>query len=320
MFTPRVFRCVMVFALMSSFLVAAHALDLPPMSPLGAIGGQTFAMAVEGDYLYAGEGSTLAVYQLDPITRCPSRVSSVTVFGVPQEIVIREQKAYLTLGEAGLCIVDVTNRTAPALLSTLPLPEPAIGVAINGNVAYVSWAPDFAGDGQYSLGDSGGLFEIDISNPAQPSVSGSHNTPYGAGSVCAEDQTVYVTWYDGHTHGGLDILNAATPGSLSLVHSVDLGAWISDMYVTGDIGFLLIGDDLRSVNMTAPETVLGQLAVGCRAMAVSGSTAYLISTNYLTIVDITNPVRHAGALLAMGDCQQHTLDRRRWWGHIPHVL
>lgn len=79
--------------------------------------------------------------------------------GTPTDIVVIDTTAYIAMGEGGLCMVDVTSRTAPKILSRLDLPGNATRIKVDGNYAYLSCG-------------SGGLQIVNIANPAAPALAG----------------------------------------------------------------------------------------------------------------------------------------------------
>ncbi|MFQ5595075.1 MAG: LamG-like jellyroll fold domain-containing protein, partial [Anaerolineae bacterium] len=181
----------------------------------------------------------------------------------------------------GLRVVDVSNPASPRQVGAYDVPagNPK-DVAVSGGYAYVAWEP---GDPWgFGGGGNGGLYVLDVSNPAGPHQVGTYDTPGGANSVAVSGDPsagsgqayAYVTWvFEGW------------PSSRSGLHVVD----ISNPASPRQVGVYSTPDSATSV-------------------AVSGTYAYVIwsdPTSFfpgsggsgLRIVDISNPAspRQAGA-------------------------
>jgi tripartite motif-containing protein 71 len=140
------------------FIPVVSALELA-----GQTGGQVSQIVKDGSTLYASAGPRLDTYSLtDPrhpvftgeSDLLPREINSLAVSGTT---------AYVTMGDSGLALLDVTNKSHPTLLSSLPILNPT-GVAVRGNRAYVaanccgwSWS-------------SARLYVVDVSVKTSPSV------------------------------------------------------------------------------------------------------------------------------------------------------
>jgi hypothetical protein len=88
------------------------------------------------------------------------------VRGTPSDILILDNFAYIAMGEGGLCIVDVTSRSNPTVVSRLDLPGSAQRLRLHSD------------DLQhlYVVCGGAGLQIVNISNPAAPVLAGSYDT------------------------------------------------------------------------------------------------------------------------------------------------
>ncbi len=80
--------------------------------------------------------------------------------GSPNNVDVAGDFAYVANGQAGLAVIDVADRNAPALAAELDTPGNANDVRVAGGFAYLA-------DGD------GGLRVIDVSNPRAPAARGS---------------------------------------------------------------------------------------------------------------------------------------------------
>jgi hypothetical protein len=85
----------------------------------------------------------------------PQLLGGVPLPGTPARVVLSGNLALVTVGPAGLAIVDLQERSSPSLLTTFPTGGNAVGLAALPNLAWVA-----AG--------SEGLQILDLTQPAQP--------------------------------------------------------------------------------------------------------------------------------------------------------
>lgn len=244
-------------------------------------------MTVDGDYLYAGEGMSLAVYHLDSDTGCPSRVSSICLFGTVGEIAVREHLAYVAAGEAGFCVVDVSDPAAMYVVKRMEWYGEARNVKLGDSVAYVSFAKP-------SEAIKGIVVIFDLSQPASPRPFAMHNLPDEGGVMSLDDQTLYVAWGRHYESGGCDRLDVTEPDRPLLVGSTEIGLEVLGIHVVNNTLYLLVEFGvLVAFNVDDLENWAGILYVGePTGMAASGTMAYVISNSRyecLSIIDLQNP-------------------------------
>lgn len=117
--------------------------------------------------LYAGasDGLFLVLDAADPYAL--QRLGTTRLPANGRQIALQGSLAFVAAGAAGLRIVDVADPSRPAELghSVKPVNEDAVGVALNGSLAYVADRGIESGDSHYR---KGGLRVIDVSDPAHP--------------------------------------------------------------------------------------------------------------------------------------------------------
>jgi hypothetical protein len=87
--------------------------------------------------------------------------------------------AYVTDGDSGLQIIDVSDPANPVGRGGYDTPGYAFGVAVAGGLTYVA--------------DGDGLQIIDVSRPASPVYRGTYDTPgYNALGVAVAGTLIYV--------------------------------------------------------------------------------------------------------------------------------
>ncbi|MFN7938832.1 MAG: Ig-like domain-containing protein [Bryobacteraceae bacterium] len=187
--------------------------------------------------------------------------------------------AYVAAGAAGLHIVNITNRNAPTLLRTLPLPGTAKDVRISGNTAYVA-----AG--------SEGLHLVNITNPNTAFLINTVDTPGDAQDLAIRAGRAYVA--DGAS--GLHIIDVVVPAFARILGTIATGgpAIGVDVDPTRQIAAVAQGGSgLRLVDVSNPSApVLKGLLPGGNVQDVllRNSTAYLADySRSFSAVDTTNP-------------------------------
>jgi len=188
---------------------------------VGQIGGATYAVAVQGDYAYIGEGADLAILDVSHPTspilmaRIPLPVSDLVVIGDyayvlsggalrvldvsdpadPTEVgacdtpgvavVVAEDYAYIAAREAGLRVVDVSDPANPFEVAGCERPMCGLGNFYPYDVAV-------AGEYAYVI-ERDSLRVMDISDPANPSEVGNCDTPEDAERVVVVGNYAYIT-------------------------------------------------------------------------------------------------------------------------------
>ncbi len=265
------------------------------------IGGSTLDVAVQGDYLYAGEGPSLSILDIaSPHQDTPRLVSRIGPLpsGLVRSVAVSGSYAYVTAGNC-LWIIDVGTPTDPTVVGDY-CPSWFSGtmneVAVAGNYAYLA-AADY------------GLIIVNISDPKKPSKTGTFST-YAAKGVAVSGNYVYVA--DG-THG-LRILDVSDPASPSEVGSyAPTGFWADRVAVETDYAYVAAGYNVGDETTAWDGLALIHIAdpaspnhVGTYKMydqpaypydvAVTGGLAYVVDYNLsrLYIVNVATPTTPYG--------------------------
>jgi hypothetical protein len=241
------------------------------------------------------------------------------VGGISNAVAVQDNYAYVNAGPR-LVIMDVSDRNNPVIVGqSPPLPDLVVGVAVDGQYAYVA-------------AREAGLHVIDISNPTAPSEVGSYPTKGAAWSVAIGGNTGFLASDDGlHV---LDISNPTVPSEIGFLATPDVAF---DVTLEGNLAYVAesFSLELSSVdrgglriidvsNPTNPTQIgyhpMNPLSAdifeepsqprGARAVAVVGSTAYLTYPTFrdggIRIVDVSDP----GNPLQIGD----------YWDSFPFIF
>ncbi|MEJ2354064.1 MAG: hypothetical protein P8Y03_30175, partial [Anaerolineales bacterium] len=210
--------------------------------------------------------------------------------GSTQGLAVRDNFAYVT-NRAGLQVVDVSDPSAPTRLGEIDTPGEAVGVALEGNYAYI------ADGGQ-------GLSIVDISDPANLKPVAVFNTPGVAWNVAVAGDYVYIA--DGDA--GLYIVNISDPAA---PQTTSVLADLSDARDVITIsGFLFVADGVNGlqvvdVNKPAAPQVIGSLDTPGTALALASSGVYVFiadGSEGVVVAYVINPAQPAlvGAFATQG--------------------
>ena len=172
--------------------------------------------------------------------------------------------AYLANDNSGLKVVDISNRTSPAIVGSVATPNRAQSVAVTGNYAYV--ATHFP---------SSSLEVVDISNPVSPVIVGRVRTPGKFfGAVAAAGTQAYVAvWLE-----GVQVVDISNPASPAIIGSVDTPGFAYGVAVANNHAY--VADDTFGLqiidisNPTSPAIVGSVYTNQARGVVVAGTHRY----------------------------------------------
>jgi hypothetical protein len=267
------------------------------------IGGPASAIAVQGDYAYAGFGPELAILDItDP--QAPTRVGYVVLPDFVQDVTVDGGYAYVAAGEAGLRVVDVSDPSAPAEAGFAGggWSKSARGVAVAGDYAYIA-----CGIFNFAV-HKGHLLVVDISDPANPAEVGFSEKLWQepALDVAVMGSYAYVVGSRSVTNsppnGGLWILDISNPAAPSKVGSYDSPGFANSVAVAGGYAYVVAeGAGLRVVRIkqpASPTEVGSYKALGLghiSDLTLAGNHAYVATgeAGFLRVLDISNPAMPA---------------------------
>ncbi len=274
-------------------------------------------------YLSTEEGQLFVVGTWD----LPEKLTiegSLPLSGPASDIALAGSYAYVSAGEAGLEVVDVSDPTMPAKVGSFDTPGQASGVAVAGHYAYIADGPeglrvvdiadpaapvavgfcetpgpasDVAVTRHLALVTAGtqGLLVVSVQDPAAPRVVGSCDTPGQASAVAVRRQLAYVA--DGTE--GLRIVSFTDPSAPVAVGNLDTPGQAHDVVITRRYAYIAAGTEgLRVVHLprpTAPKEVATYDTPGqATGVAVIFDYAYVADAAWgLRAVDILNPCQLA---------------------------
>jgi hypothetical protein len=117
------------------------------------------SLAISGNWLFAGTvDNHLVVFNISQPTS-PVQENSLTLPGLPVEMVVSGTLLLVADGTAGLIVYNIASPSAPVLLSQIQPSSQVVDLAVDGNLALLA-------------GWEAGLVIVDFTNPASPQVVG----------------------------------------------------------------------------------------------------------------------------------------------------
>ena len=242
--------------------VTVAAQDYAPrgVNATGSIGGRCGAVAVSGQTVYLGCGSTLEIWNLQAPFN-PIRVGSVRLPGLIEGLAVNGSTVYAAAGASGVQVVDATTPAAPVHVATFDTSGNARRLALAGTTLYVA-------DGL------GGVRALDVAVPAAPVLVGAYATAGAARSLVYASPYLYVLDMD----DGLQILTtASTPVLAGENRLITAGLGLA-----GVAGGVIVSDangglfKVTTTNAAAPVIAAQtRLAAAGVALAAAGPALYV---------------------------------------------
>jgi hypothetical protein len=250
-------------------------------------------LSISGNYAYVTEGYPGGGLHIFDISDPHQPVQTGIYEGPAEEftysVAIKDQVAYLISNDNGLLIINVSDPTNPALISTYdPLNSSGAtlsDITILGNYAYLS------------TGNPAGLLIADITDPASPTTLGVYRCPGMSWDVAVFDHYAYVLDVT-----GVSVVDISEPtGPIQVGH---LGARGGDGRIALHPPYAYLADldaGLRIIDISSPAdpVEIGHLdtpgyAYGVDVEGNAGTNhlyAYVAdATGGLRIIDVTNPI------------------------------
>ncbi|MDH6098425.1 hypothetical protein NWP21_06125 [Anabaenopsis sp. FSS-46] len=257
--------------------------------------GSAYDVQVVGNYAYVADGSAgLQIIDIrNPAN--PTRTGVYDTTGGARDVQVVGNYAYVADGSAGLQIIDIRNPANPTRTGGYDTTGVSLGVQVVGNYAYVTdeaAASGYPGYGYPGLQTYSGLQIIDISDPANPTNTGSYRTSGSARDVQVVGNYAYVA----DSSAGLRIIDIRNPANPTNTGVYDTSGVSQDLQVVGNYAYVADGSaGLRIIDISDPARPIrtgGYDTTGsARDVQVVGNYAYVADSAGLQVIDIGDPAR-----------------------------
>ncbi len=233
---------------------------------------------VSGNYAYCAFLNGLVILDISNPTT-PLFVSQFYTHGYAYGVYISGNYAYIADCNMGLKIVDVSNPLSPSLVGGyLVRGYSQANVSVSGNYAYLA---------------NGYLLIIDISDPANPVLADTCDTPGRALDIYISGNYAYIA----DQYRGLQIVDISDPIAPRVVGpGYEAPGWARGICISGDYAYVAYdGSGLHIVNISNPinPVFIGNYDTNESSfdVTVAGNYAYVADwLGGLKIIDITDPV------------------------------
>jgi len=242
----------------------------------------TRALAVKDKICYLGVGKEVDVLDLSELEKKEfaflKKIGSISLPEIPEKMAVKENFLYVADGKAGILVIDITSPLHPKVVTHY---------SPSGYIEDVFPV----GKSLLAAGGEGGLFLLDISNPAKIKRIGFYPFPW-VFSLFVRDNIAYVA-------AGLeglrliDITNPAEPKELGFYKSPD---WVLKTFATDEFAYIADWNGgLRIVDIKdpkQPKEVGSYQLPWVWDVAGKEKTLYVADENIgLRLIDISNPLQ-----------------------------
>ncbi len=205
----------------------------------------------------------------------PSALSVITIPGFANNVAVAGDFAFVAAGDAGLQVVDVSNRRNPQIVGSLDTDGVSIDIRVRGQYAYLA-------DGE------AGLKIIDISDPTTPLLVGRLDTAGITQDIQIQSDYAYLA----NGSAGIEIIDIRDP-ALPISKSVmaNLGT-TKGIDVKDDLLVVVASSSLYTINISDPLSPLKMGNVNLatpKDVVINDDYAYVASyRNGYRVVNIKN--------------------------------
>ena len=272
----------------------------------GSVAGNDLVVATIGGtpYAFVGYATGLAIINISNPAN-PTLAGTYTTSAAVNGVFVSGNYAYLatSITTAQLTIVNVANPAAPTLASSFRIQDTnnvaATAVYVSGTTAVVVKKKV----GKAVLFNTyGEINTVNVSNPANPSLSDSLNVGSDCNNVWVNGSYAYVA--DSVANQQLTIVNISSPTSISSAATVNLGANANSVVINGSTAYIATVNntstgELRLYNLVSATslTSVGSYEVGGSVTGLGLDTTnpnYLavgtaVANKQLILLNISNP-------------------------------
>ncbi|OYT16310.1 MAG: hypothetical protein B7C24_08390 [Bacteroidetes bacterium 4572_77] len=241
-----------------------------------SISGSAWNFYGKDNFLYIQTNNAMRLYDLSSPSAPILRDS---YGGSPKGIYVKDDLCYIAESSA-LVITDVSNPDDIVFVGNLAIPGSAYDVVVIDGFAYVA--------NNWYGGSEGGIYAIDVNDPANPIQADFYNSYFRA--ISGEDSKVVAINNEGYC-----VFDVSTPGQLDISTIEGLPGSLTDVALKGDYAFTgSNGFRVFDVNDISKPQQVAFLDIIGSALDISGDIlAYIPESmgagNRLSIMDISDP-------------------------------
>lgn len=270
-----------VYTIVDSTLKIIDVSVISSPSLLGSYSASANDVYVSGIFAYLFSGSVISVVDVSIPSSPVLLANSEGTPGNAKSIDILGDHAFIAMGDSGLAVLNIKTGNMPTQLSSTNTTGDALDVFVSGNYAYVAEG-------------SSGAEIFDVSDSAHPFLVSSFGVST-AQEINVENGIAYIA----NGNNGLQMYDVSDPTHV-LYAGKYLGIWASGIHVLGTTAYVtdINAKQLLIINVSKPylPVVLGTYSTGSSSpwdVYVSGTTAYVATSNGIMLIDVYNPASPA---------------------------
>ncbi len=227
-----------------------------------------------------------------------SVIGSVNTPGFANGLTVIGDNAYVADLPVGLQIIDISNPYDPRITGSVNTPVFPLksistcfsyGITVSENIAYIGY-------GNAEDDENCGLQVTDVSNPSDPKIIGSVNTPGYPHEIAVVGNIAYAACWQ----SGLQVIDISNPSAPQVIASADTQGNACGITVRDNIAYIVCGgysgNSLQIIDVSDPanpKTVssaeVDRNQYGTNGITVLGSTAYMAVEAGLQVFDVSDP-------------------------------
>ncbi len=200
--------------------------------------------------------------------------------------------AFVIGSGADLQVIDISDPTAPLIVTDATMPGSPTDVTITGDYALVACTSE----------PDGSLQVVDISSPTAPTIIAAADLPgWSPVRVAIMDNLAYVIGA-GNIGGILAVIDVSNPHSPTLAGDVSTTAIPTDVVVQGSHAYVAnasFGLEIIDVSDPLAPSITSRVLCGAAHRLVVNDSHALVVGDGIAIIDITNP----GSPVDLGDLE-----------------
>ncbi len=207
----------------------------------------------------------------------PTGLSILAMPGYANNIDVNDNVGYVAAGEAGLVIVNVTDKSSPFQISAFDTTGTSIDVKFDSGFAYVADGPS-------------GLQIIDVSDPGQPVLTGGVDTPGIAQDLQMSNGLAYIA--DGAS--GLQIVDMSDRENPRIIGQLNDIGIAKGVDVQGSLVAVGSSSGVYIIDVSSPRLPLIQSHLASlnnvKDLVIDGNYIHVAAASYTYyIIDMTDP-------------------------------
>lgn len=245
----------------------------------------------DGDGILDSEEFNSGSNPLDGVALPTGVLTRVVLSSTPTSIEIVSNRAYVTLQDTGLAIVDISDPQLPIIVSEINLPGSCQDVVVDP-VNQIALVKSFDGYNQNFEPETGGANFVDVSDPFNPVLL--RSIPMEISRILEKDGIFYIAPGLLQENSYLQLFHGA---SLNQMAALDIGGSVGDMVSYKGNLFVAVGNDLKVYKMNEPGFPMAVnmplpgngTFLGDRRLHAENDILYVGTTNGYATMDISDP-------------------------------